>query len=300
MSLWGTRRVGAVAVAVACVLGTLGLAAPADSAVRLARNDTYLGAEDTVLRVKAAGGLLANDPVRRHTRRLSVVERPAHGRVVVTLRGGFRYRPAANWSGRDAFRYRVVDRRGRSSVAVARIDVRPVDDPTAVRDDATTGTEDTVVTGNVLANDVDIDGAPRVLQHNDARAPGSFSMRPGGDWTYTPAVDWSGVARVGYATTTGGLGTLTITVRPVDDPTTVVDDVATVMLGDTASGNVLDNDTDVDSVLTVIDAVIGDPNLRIEPDGSWTYNAVSAAGASAAYTTNTGAIGHLTITISIQ
>jgi hypothetical protein len=299
------RRVGAALVALACVVGLLILAGPATAAVPLVRGDSYRGTEDTVLRVKAKAGVLRNDPVRRLAKRLDVVKDPAHGTVVLGRRGGFRYTPVADWSGRDTFLYRVTDKKGRRSVAVARIQVRPVDDPTITVDDVATVAEDGVVAGNVLANDTDVDSTPRILEHNDARAPGSFTIRPDGGWTYAPAKDWNGTALVGYATTTGALGTLTITVTPVDDPTIAVDDFATVAPGGTVTGNVLSNDVDVDSTLSVptwvpVDSADGPlGSFAGNPDGSWTYEDFGADTGDfvVTYTTNTGVTGTLTITV---
>ena len=302
MTLPGRRRLGALAVAGACALAPLVPAPPVVAAKRPVSNDRYTGTEDTVLRVTAATGVLANDRVRRSVRRLSVVKAPAHGLLVLTRRGGFRYRPAPDWSGRDTFLYRVVDEQGRRSVAMVRIVVRPVDDPTTAVDDVATVDEDGVVTGNVLANDTDVDSPLRILEHQASRAPGSFSIRPSGDWTYAPAADWNGVAVVGYATTTGALATLRITVRPVDDPTQAVPDFATVAAGQSITGNVLSNDIDVDSTLAVVGHVIDGPAYRwgIDPDGSWNYTAhqTETDPFTVTYTTNTGAVGRLTITVA--
>jgi hypothetical protein len=300
----GRRRIGAAAVVLASVVSVLAVSAPAESATRLVRNDHYTGAEDTVLRVPASTGVLANDPVRRAARRLSVVKAPARGTVVLGKRGAFRYRPAAEWSGRDTFLYRVVDARGRRSVAVARIEIRPADDPTHTSDDAATVAEDGVVTGNVLANDADIDSPLRILEDNHGRAPGSFEIRPDGDWTYAPAANWSGVATIGYATTTGGLGTLTIAVTPIDDPTLTESDVRSIPVDSPqVSDNVLSNDVDVDSSLSVIafDLVPEDDGNSFgwDPDGRWYYEPRPGwtGTETGTYTTNTGATGVLTITV---
>ncbi|MDF1604561.1 Ig-like domain-containing protein [Nocardioides sp. YIM 152315] len=306
MGLSGTRRFGAATIALACVLGVLAVLAPSASAARLVRNDRYTGVEDTVLRVKASHGVLANDRVRRAVRRVVVVKAPRHGTVKLGRRGAIRYRPTADWSGRDRFLYRAVDRRGRRSVAVVRIEIKPADDPTITVDESAGVLEDGVVSGNVLVNDSDVDSPLRILEHNAARAPGSFTIRPGGDWTYAPAADWSGTALVGYATTTGALGTLTVTVTPVDDPTVTKDDSASVVAGGgQITGNVLTNDSDVDSALRVTSFAFdaGDDDDPVpfgwDPDGTWYFTPGSSWRGSAigTYTTNTGATGTLTITV---
>ncbi|QWF22429.1 tandem-95 repeat protein [Nocardioides sp. LMS-CY] len=302
MTLPGRRRLGAIAVAIACALAPLALPSPAAAAKRAVTNDRYTGTEDTVLRVKAPQGVLANDRIRRDVRRLVVVKAPRHGTLKLGRRGALRYRPAPNWSGRDTFLYRAVDRQGRRNVAVVRIEIKPVDDPTTTVDDVATVLEDGVVTGNVLANDSDIDSKLAILEHNASRAPGSFTIRPNGDWTYAPAADWNGLAVVGYATTTGALGTLRITVTPVDDPTVVVDDFAAAVAGGPmVTGNVLSNDIDVDSALSVVDDAFSGPgDWGIDPDGTWRYTPDPVEGGivTVTYTTNTGAVGTLRIEIT--
>lgn len=304
----GRHRLGAIAVALACALAPLVLPSPAAAAKRAVTNDRYTGTEDTVLRVKAPQGVLANDRIRRDVRRLVVVKAPRHGTLKLGRRGALRYRPAPNWSGRDTFLYRAVDRQGRRNVAVVRIEIKPVNDPTTTVDDVATVLEDGVVTGNVLANDSDIDSKLAILEHNASRAPGSFAIRPNGDWTYAPAADWNGLAVVGYATTTGALGTLRITVTPVDDPTVVVDDFESVTEGGLVVGNVLTNDVDVDTRLSIGRWDVQEPSEEAgpigvfsgKPDGSWSYE--DGAGGTGevvvTYTTNTGATGRLTITVT--
>lgn len=304
MTLPGRRGLGAIAVALACVLVPLAMPSPATAAKRAVTNDRYTGTEDTVLRVKAPQGVLANDRIRHDVRRLVVVKAPHHGTLKLGRRGALRYRPAPNWSGRDTFLYRAVDRQGRRSVAVVRIEIKPVDDPTTTVDDVATVLEDGVVTGNVLANDSDIDSKLAILEHNASRAPGSFAIRPNGDWTYAPAADWNGLAVVGYATTTGALGTLRITVTPVDDLAITQPDFATVHEGGTTSGNVLTNDTDVDSVLRVRpDFTIASPDstgdFSLESDGRWTYRNDEGPGTvTVTYWTTDGVPGTLTITVT--
>ncbi|MFV7772725.1 hypothetical protein ACNPK7_20470, partial [Shewanella marisflavi] len=55
-----------------------------------------------------------------------------------------------------------------------------------------------------------------------------------------------------YTTNTGESATLTINVTPVDDPSILANDSNTVSEDTIASGNVLDNDSDIDSELSVV------------------------------------------------
>ncbi|WP_152619208.1 Ig-like domain-containing protein, partial [Shewanella sp. cp20] len=72
-----------------------------------------------------------------------------------------------------------------------------------------------------------------------------------GSYTFTPNDNWNGsVPVITYTTNTGESATLTITVTPVDDPSVLANDSNTVAEDTVASGNVLDNDSDIDSQLS--------------------------------------------------
>ena len=75
--------------------------------------------------------------------------------------GAFTYTPDANFNGTDTFTYTASDGTAVSNVATVTITVTAVNDaPVAVNDSASTP-EETAVSGNVLANDTDVDPARR-------------------------------------------------------------------------------------------------------------------------------------------
>ncbi len=127
----------------------------------------------------------------------------------------------------DTGEFEAITVGAESSVETTIIDSDTV--PVAV-DDAITTVEDTVFTSivDLDANDTDIDG------DNLSVIPGTFSTAQGGtiqiaadgSYTYTPAADFNGVDSVDYTVTDGNftdVGTLTITVTPVNDAPTVID-----------------------------------------------------------------------------
>ena len=170
--------------------------------------------------------------------------------------GSFTYTPAANFNGTDSFTYTASDGTAVSNVATVTITVTAVNDaPVAVNDAATTA-EDTAVSGNVLANDTDVDAgttltaslvATRGERDRDAGADGSF--------TYTPAANFNGTDSFTYTATDGtavsNVATVTITVTAVNDAPVAVDDAATTAEETAVSGAVLANDTDVDAGTTL-------------------------------------------------
>ena len=127
----------------------------------------------------------------------------------------------------DTGEFEAITVGAESSVETTIIDSDTV--PVAV-DDAITTVEDTVFTSivDLDANDTDMDG------DNLSVIPGTLSTAQGGtiqiaadgSYTYTPAADFNGVDSVDYTVTDGNftdVGTLTITVTPVNDAPTVID-----------------------------------------------------------------------------
>ncbi len=87
-------------------------------------------------------------------------------------------------------------------------------------DDAVTTPEDTPVTIDVLANDVDDDGDPLSVT-NATASTGTVQVNGDGTITYTPPANFNGVATITYtiADTDGAFSTatVTVTVSPVND-----------------------------------------------------------------------------------
>jgi len=160
--------------------------------------------------------------------------------------------------------------------------------PVAVDDTAVTD-EDTPVTIDVLVNDSDPD-ADTLTVTSASAVNGTVVINGDGTVTYTPAPNFNGLDTITYTISDGNGGTatatVTITVNPVNDPPVAVDDVVTTQLNEPVSGNVLDNDSDVDGdLLNVVEfevggvtypagdtaTIAGVGTLVINPDGSFTF-----------------------------
>ncbi|MGL6123331.1 MAG: retention module-containing protein, partial [Shewanella sp.] len=202
----------------------------------------------------------------------------------------------------------------------------------ALTNDANTVAEDTDAIGNVLTNDSvsNIDSNLSVVSFTVAGSNvvhtagssvalegGSLVINANGAYTFTPNANWNGVLPViTYTTNTGSTATLTIDVTPVNDPSVMVNDTNTVAEDAVATGNVLDNDSDVDSTLTVASFTVAGSNvvhtagssvaleggsLVINADGAYTFtpnanwNGVLPV---ITYTTNTGSTATLTINVT--
>ncbi|QBC43689.1 retention module-containing protein [Iodobacter fluviatilis] len=193
------------------------------------------------------------------------------GTLVIAPNGDFTFTPVANYNGPvPVVTYSVVDPVGGTGSSTLTLTVTPVDDPANLQSDVATAAEDTPVTGNVLSNDSDPDGALTVTGFTIAGLTGAFTagqpasipnvgtllIAPSGDYTFTPAGNYNGpvpVITYNVVDPQGGTGssTLTITITPVDDPANLQADTATLLEDTPATGNVLSNDSDPDGPLTV-------------------------------------------------
>ncbi|MBF4467764.1 Ig-like domain-containing protein, partial [Flavobacterium sp. LC2016-12] len=109
---------------------------------------------------------------------------------------------------------------------------------------------------------------------------GTLTLAADGSYTYMPAANFHGADTVNYTVTDGNLtdiGTLTITVTPVNDAPLAVDDTITAIEDTlfTSVVNLTANDTDVDlDALTVVAGTFTTTQggtLTLAADGSYTY-----------------------------
>ena len=196
--------------------------------------------------------------------------------------------------------------------------------------DVAIASEDEIVSGNVLDNDTPASGIPLLVETYSVGGSaeiaagelttvdgvGTFVLDADGAYTFTPALDYSGgVPQVTYVTNLEqGSSTLDITVTAVDDASVLVADRAQLSAGVTVTGNVLSNDSDVDSTLSVASFVIaGDTTSYVAGDsvvlsekgsftlaGNGSYSFVPTGDFQGSvpqitYTTNTGASSTLNI-----
>jgi hypothetical protein len=135
-----------------------------------------------------------------------------------------KYTPAANFWGTDAFTYVIVDGQGASDTASVAVTVTPVADPPDAVNDAAGTPEDTPITINVLANDVDPDGDVVTLTSATQPANGTTAI-VAGKVKYTPAANFNGPDSFSYDVSDGHGGvdtaTVSVTVSPVNDPPTI-------------------------------------------------------------------------------
>ena len=107
------------------------------------------------------------------------------------------------------------------------ITVTAVNDAPVAADDAFTINEDQPLTGDVLANDTDIDTTGLTAALVTGPTNGTLALNPDGSFTYTPDADFTGADSFTYTATDGQLtsntATVTITVTAVNDAPVAAD-----------------------------------------------------------------------------
>jgi subtilisin-like proprotein convertase family protein len=181
----------------------------------VAAADGYDTDEETQLTVDAPG-VLGNDG---DASAAALESGPQHGQLELDPDGSFTYTPERDFNGTDSFTYRAHGAGATSEPATVTIHVHAVDDATAAADDAYATDEDTplnVDAPGLLANDSDPDDALTAALVTGP-AHGNVEVRPDGSLTYTPERDFNGTDSFVYRAG-GATATVTIEVRPVDDP----------------------------------------------------------------------------------
>ena len=215
----------------------------------VAQADTKVTDEDTQLKFPALD-LLSNDspgPANESSQKLTVtaVTSPSAQGGTVRMDGtNVVYLPATNFFGTDSFTYTVTDNGTtgansdpKSTVGTVTLTVRPVNDPPVAQADAKVTDEDTQLkfsASDLLSNDSpgpanESSQKLTVTAVTSPSAQGGTVRLDGTNVVYLPATNFFGIDSFTYTVTDNGttgansdpksaVGTVTLTVRPVNDP----------------------------------------------------------------------------------
>ena len=175
--------------------------------------DVYATSEDQPLVIDQPTGVLTNDSdPEDDALSASLISDALNGSVVLESSGAFVYTPEADFFGDDAFSYRVTDGSTVSESATVSIEVQAVNDrPLAINDSFTTAFE-SALSGNVLLNDVDVDGDSLIADIITQPVNGEFDFQSNGEFVYTPNPGYSGSDSFSYTASDIGLPSLAATV----------------------------------------------------------------------------------------
>ena len=223
------------------------------------------------------------------------------GTVVVQANGMFEYTPAPGFISIDSFEYTIVDPSGATDTATVVVEVTEnlsplVNSRPDANDDAAVTPVNTIVTGNALSNDTDINGDSPLMvtavNGDTTLAPvttpsgGTLTILADGFYTYTPGPLFVGTESVTYTIDDGqgGTDTATIYLSVFNTPPQAEDDINLTSVNVPVDGNVLTNDSSDPGETLVVSDGSGTPltgpttlmtdaggEIVINSDGSYTY-----------------------------
>ena len=165
----------------------------------------------------------------------------------------------------------------RSGQVVAIVSTPFVNHDPVANPDAASLDEDTSVDIDVMANDTDEDGDTFTAAVLAQPAHGTATLNANGTIHYAPAPDFNGADSFTYTLTdsVGGhsVGTVTLTVRPVNDAPVAHDDAFTTDEDTPLTASLVANDTDVDgdTLAAVLGAGPAHGSIALGADGTFTY-----------------------------
>lgn len=275
--------------------------------------DDYATDEDIDL-VVPAPGILGNDTdPENDSLTATLVDGPVNGALTLNPDGSFLYTPAANYSGSDGFTYLANDGASDSlAPAVVTLTIAPVNDaPVANADDYSTDEEAplNVALPGVLGNDTDAEGDALEATVAQTSANGSLNLNSDGSFTYTPNTDFNGLDSFSYIVNDGQINgntaIVSLTVNPINDAPTAVDDSGATSQDTPLLLDVLANDVDIDgdplTVAAIVDAAVnGDATVETGGAGiTYTPEAGFTGADSFTYTAGDGQLNSNIATVSV-
>ena len=285
----------------------------------VAVDDTATVAEDDPA---TAIPVLDNDTdVDGGPRTIETITQPADGTVVITGGGsGLTYQPDSDYCNDppgttpDTFTYTING----GSTATVSVTVTCVDDaPVAVDDTATVAEDSGASAVDVLANDTDLDGGPKVIGSVTQPANGTVVITGAGSGlTYQPDPNYCNSQAGGtpdtfsYTLNGGSQADVAVTVTCVDDTPVAGDDTATVAEDSGASAvDVLANDVDPDGGVVTIGSVTqpangtvvitgGGTGLTYQPNANYCNSQAGGSPDTFSYTINGGDSATVSVTVT--
>ena len=198
------------------------------------------------------------------------------GALTIAANGDYTFTPAANYSGPvPVATYTVTDGSSPDDTSTLTIAVTPVGDAFADANESVETAEDEELTGNVLIGTSSPDGAVSVTQFVLAGSAtvylagqtaaiagiGALTIAANGDYTFTPAANYSGPVPVATYTVTDGsspddTSTLTIAVTPVGDAFADANESVETAEDEELTGNVLIGTSSPDGAVSVTQFVL--------------------------------------------
>lgn len=201
----------------------------------------------------------------------------------------------------------VADGNGGTDTQAISVTVTNVNEAPGAANDNASGNEDSVIAGNVLANDSDPENDALTASLVAGPANGSLVLNPDGSFSYTPSANWNGSDSFTYRANDGALdstvATVTLTVSPVNDAPTAANTTINVT-EDAAYAGTLPAASDVegDTVNYALGSAAADGTAVVNSNGSFSYtpNADFSGSDSFTYTVDDGNGGANSYLVSVS
>lgn len=198
-----------------------------------------------------------------------------------------RFTPTVNFNGAASFSYTVSDGQGGNTPATASFAITSVNDvPTVTTPVSVTTAEETTITGQIVASDIDGDALTYVVKQGFAPQHGEVMLGADGSWTYVPAANYSGQDSFTVLVNDGSgpvEAVVNLNVTPTNDGPAASSEVLASVAEDAPSflvsfETLLANDTDADldalSITALADivggtAVIEGTHVRFTPTANY-------------------------------
>lgn len=220
----------------------------------------------------------------------NLVHNPRNGNIAVSPNGDFIYVPNSGFIGLDTVVVLVCDsgvplppQCNFDTLFIFVSDTTNEDTPPITENDYYVTEEDVAVGGNIMANNSNPSGNPMVLDTIPVSGPsnGTFTITPDGTFTYTPNENWFGNDTIVLIVCDSlseiplcAFDTVFITVTAVNDPPVAVNDYVDTPYEQPVSGNMNDNNFDIEGTTLTVDSVLVGPSngtFVIDSAGNYTY-----------------------------
>ena len=201
---------------------------------------------------------------------------PANGTLQLDpVTGQFTFTPNANYNGADSFVVTVTDSNGNSSTATISLNIAPVNDAPVSADQTLTVDEDTQLSGQIVASDIEGDALSYTVTTNPVN--GTLTLNPAtGSFVYTPNVNYNGSDSFVVTISDGNGGTttstVTIGVTPQNDAPTASNLNLTTNEDVAVPGQIVASDLDGDTLAYAISGLPTNGSVTLNPaTGSFIY-----------------------------
>jgi len=232
---------------------------------------SFTSDEDTPL----SGQIIATD-IENDVLTYTLVGQPANGTITLNVAtGNFIYTPNANYNGPDSFVVTVTDDHGNSTTTTVGLTVNSVNDVPVTSDQNLTPPEDTPVSGQVVATDVEGDTLSYSI--SSTATNGTVTLNPvTGAFVYTPSANYNGSDKFVVTVSDGQGGTttstITIGVTPVNDVPVSADQNLTTPEDTPIAGTVVASDVDGDTLSYTISSTTNNGTVTLNPaTGAFVY-----------------------------